>query len=80
VLEGDSTWRLARSLVAYGRRRVDRMGEVKRLEGDEFLIRAEPRQRVGLDGEIKGRTPVRITLAPRALRVMAAREGDLPPA
>jgi diacylglycerol kinase (ATP) len=71
VLQGESSWRLASGLISYGLRRVDRLTAAERIEARELLLEAEPRQCVGLDGEIKGRTPVTLRLSPRALRVMA---------
>ena len=42
-------------------------------EGSECTFwHTEPPLPLDIDGEISGRTPARITLAPEALRVMAA--------
>lgn len=47
-------------------------GEPGFLAAGEFWLRTDPPCPLVIDGEIYGRTPVRITLAPNALRVMVA--------
>jgi len=42
------------------------------LAASELWLHTEPPLPLDIDGEISGRTPARITLAPEALRVMAA--------
>ncbi|MCW2902754.1 MAG: diacylglycerol kinase catalytic region [Streptosporangiaceae bacterium] len=41
--------------------------------GDEVFIRTDPPLPVDVDGEIRGETPVRVTLVPNALRVIVPR-------
>ena len=71
TLEGRSRYQLIRGAwsVALGRQATDPRNHY--FETDRLAITADPPQRVTLDGEPAGETPVTVRVVPRALRVCA---------
>jgi len=72
TLEGRSRYQLIRGAwsVALGRQATDPKDHF--FETTRLTIRTEPTQRLYLDGEHRGETPVEITVEPKALRVFAS--------
>lgn len=71
VVKGHSRWLVVREWVrvAVGRTLPPVAREV--IRGRDIRIEAHPRQDVALDGDVVTKTPVTVTVAPGALRVMA---------
>jgi diacylglycerol kinase family enzyme len=48
-------------------------GRVLRARGREVTVKSRPRQLVETDGTVIGKTPIAVSVRPKALRVMAPR-------
>ncbi len=73
IIAGTSRWRLLRVWLSPWRADLPDLPYVKVLHGREFEIVTQPPRRVNADGELVGHTPVRVSVAPGALRVFVPR-------
>jgi len=78
VIKGRSPRRLMKvwAELAAGMRPPER--EQESLTAEEFTLEVEPLQYVSIDGEVVTRTPIHVSVAPQALRVMVPREENSP--
>lgn len=74
VLATKSRWALlSYALHLPGGHQVD-LADVASFSTTEIALESHPRERVTVDGEISFRTPIRLGIAPKALRVMVPQE------
>lgn len=74
-LEMESLWKLAPMLFHFRAGQHGLWREVRTLRAVEIVIATRRRRSVNADGEIVGKTPVRLRVLPRALRVYAPPPG-----
>jgi YegS/Rv2252/BmrU family lipid kinase len=75
IIAGTSRWRLLRVWLSPRRADPPDLPYVKVLRGAAFEITTQPSRRVNVDGELVARTPIRVSVAPGALRVFVPRDG-----
>ena len=69
-VEGTSRWQLISALFGYWLGTDAQLQHVTYFETTSIEIRTDPIQRLEIDGELKAETPVRVRLAPAALKVI----------
>ncbi|HEX6416625.1 MAG TPA: YegS/Rv2252/BmrU family lipid kinase [Candidatus Saccharimonadales bacterium] len=69
-VEGTSRWQLISALVGYWLGIDAQLKHVTYFETSSIEILTDPMQRLEIDGELKAETPVRVRLAPAALKVI----------
>ena len=73
AVQGRSLFGLARSYLASVLKHSRRQETVREFHGKRLRIDTRPRQRVSIDGELGPETPIVVTIAPSAVRVVAPR-------
>lgn len=71
VMDTADRWQMSRLWAAFLLRKSNAFSQARFFKTKEVLLDATPQQYVKVDGEIITKTPVRISLAPNALKVMA---------
>jgi len=69
-VEGASRWQLISALIGYWLGTDAQLKHVTYFETSSIEIKTEPIQRLEIDGELKAETPIRVRLAPAALKVI----------
>lgn len=74
IMDTPNRWQMTRLWVAFLLRKSAALSQARFFKTKELLLEASPQQHVEVDGEIIKQTPVYISLAPHALKVMASRD------
>jgi YegS/Rv2252/BmrU family lipid kinase len=70
IIRGPSRWTLAREWIRIGIGKGFDPRDLEIIRTRDVMLEAEPRQYVSIDGEVVTQTPIRIRVAPEALRIM----------
>ncbi|HVH49987.1 MAG TPA: YegS/Rv2252/BmrU family lipid kinase [Sphingomicrobium sp.] len=73
AVQGRSLFGLARSYIASAIKHSRRQETVREFHGKSMKVDTRPRLRVSIDGELGPETPIEVTIAPGAVRVVGPR-------
>ncbi len=76
AVTGRSVWGLAWSWFATIFKLRAAHGTMREFRGTEMLLDTRPRQHISIDGEVAAKTPVKVSVAGRAIEVAAPRRGQ----
>ncbi len=76
AVTGRSVWGLAWSWFATIFKLRSAHGTMREFRGTDMLLDTRPRQHISIDGEVAAKTPVKVSVAGRAIEVAAPRRGQ----